>query len=137
VICGVSEAIMAAILTLTEAGDEVVIFEPRHEDYVPDCLIAGVCRRFVLLSRPEYRSEPAALPRAITPRTRVVILNAAHKPTGRVFTRGELEVVAGICHRHGRVGGGSRYVSFNCAKKAATLREAATRLTCLGAGRGR
>lgn len=103
VTCGVSEAMMAAILALTEAGDEVVIFEPWYENYVPDCLMAGARPRFVPLAPPEYRIEAAALARAITPRTRLVILNTPHNPTGRVFSREELEVVAGICRRHGLI----------------------------------
>ncbi|HEU5300477.1 MAG TPA: aminotransferase class I/II-fold pyridoxal phosphate-dependent enzyme, partial [bacterium] len=103
VTCGVSEAMMSAILALTEAGDEVVVFEPWYENYVPDCLMAGVRPRFVSLAPPDYRIEAGALAEAIGPRTRLVILNTPHNPTGRVFTRDELEIVAASCRAHGLI----------------------------------
>ncbi|OGR98576.1 MAG: hypothetical protein A2V88_07655 [Elusimicrobia bacterium RBG_16_66_12] len=103
VTCGVSEAMMSAILALTDAGDEVVIFEPWYENYVPDCLMAGVRPRFVPLAPPGYRIEADVLRRAVGPHTRLVILNTPHNPTGRVFSRRELEAVAEACRTHNLV----------------------------------
>ncbi len=103
VTCGVSEGVVAAVLALTEPGDEVVIFEPWYENYVPACALAGAVPRFVPLSEPGYRLDPERLARAVTPRTRLVIVNTPGNPSGRVFTREELEGVARVCAKHGLV----------------------------------
>lgn len=99
--CGVSEAIMSSILALSEPGDEVIILEPWYENYLPGCLMAGVKPVFVALHPPEYRFDEAALSRAITSRTRLILVNTPHNPTGRVFERSELEVIASLCQAHG------------------------------------
>ncbi|MCW2521942.1 MAG: aminotransferase [Frankiales bacterium] len=93
---GATEAIAAAILGLTEPGDEVVVFEPYYDSYAACVALAGATRRAVTL-RPEagrWSFDPAELEAAITPRTRVVLLNSPHNPTGTVFSRGELEAIA-------------------------------------------
>jgi aminotransferase len=99
--CGVSEAIMATILALTDPGDEVVILEPWYENYLPDCLMAGVTPRFVPLHSPEYRFDPAELRASFNDRTRLILINTPHNPTGRVFTRVELENIAELCQEFG------------------------------------
>lgn len=99
VTCGVSEAMMAAILALTDPGDEVVIFEPWYENYVPDCVMAGLRPVFVPLPAPDYALDAEALRVRLSSRTRLVLLNTPHNPTGRMFTRGELEAVADLCRR--------------------------------------
>jgi len=101
--CGVSEGVVAAVLALTEPGDEVVVFEPWYENYVPACALAGAVPRYVPLSEPGYRLDPDRLERAVTPRTRLVIVNTPGNPCGRVFSREELEGVARVCARHGLV----------------------------------
>ena len=101
--CGVSEGVVAAVLALTEPGDEVVVFEPWYENYVPACALAGVVPRYVALSEPGYGLDPDRLERAVTPRTRLVIVNTPGNPCGRVFSREELEGVARVCARHGLV----------------------------------
>ena len=101
--CGVSEGVADAVLALTEPGDEVVVFEPWYENYVPACALAGAVPRFVSLSEPGYRLDPERLERAVTPRTRLVIVNTPGNPCGRVFSREELEGVARVCARHGLV----------------------------------
>ncbi len=98
VTCGVSEAMIASILALTDPGDEVVIFEPWYENYVPDCLMAGVRPRFVVLHEPDYAFDVRELRVAFTARPRLILLNTPHNPTGRVFTRNELETIAALCH---------------------------------------
>lgn len=99
--CGVSEGLMSTLLALTEPGDEVVILEPWYENYVPDCLMAGVTPRFVPLREPDYVFDPDELRAAFNARTRLIFINTPHNPTGRVFTRDELGVVAGLCQEFG------------------------------------
>ena len=101
--CGVSEGVVDAVLALTEPGDEVIVFEPWYENYVPACALAGAVPRYVPLSEPGYRLDPERLERAVTPRTRLVIVNTPGNPCGRVFSREELEGVARVCARHGLV----------------------------------
>lgn len=97
VTCGVSEAIMAAILALTDPGDEAIILEPWYENYVPDCQMAGARMRFVSLREPAYTLDLDELRAACTSRTRLLLLNTPHNPTGRAFTRAELAGIASIC----------------------------------------
>lgn len=97
VTCGVSEASYCAVLALTDPGDEVIILQPWYENYVPDCLMAGVTPRFVPLHEPDYTFDPDELRAAFNQRTRLVFFNTPHNPTGRVFTRTELEVIAQLC----------------------------------------
>jgi aminotransferase len=97
VTCGVSEGMMAAILALTDPGDEVLILEPWYENYVPDCVMAGARPVFVPLRAPGFEVDGEALAAHLTPRTRLLLLNTPHNPTGRVFTRQELETVAKLC----------------------------------------
>jgi aminotransferase len=101
--CGVSEAVAAAVLALTEPGDEAVIFEPWYENYVPACVLAGVQPRFVPLSEPDFRLDARRLARAVTPRTRLVLVNTPGNPSGRVFSREELSEIARLCQRHGLI----------------------------------
>jgi aspartate/methionine/tyrosine aminotransferase len=101
VTCGVSEGMMSAILALTDPGDEVVIFEPWYENYLPDCQMVGAVPRFVPLHVPGYTFDSAELRAAFTDRTRLILLNTPHNPTGRVFTRLELEEIARLCQEFG------------------------------------
>ena len=103
VTCGVSEGVAAAVLALTEPGDEALILEPWYENYVPVCALAGVRPRFVALSAPDFRLDRAALARAIRPKTRLVFVNTPGNPSGRVFTREELSEIAALCQRHGLI----------------------------------
>jgi len=101
VTCGVSEAIMATILALTDPGDEVIILEPWYENYVPDCRMAGARPRFVPLREPDYTFDPDELRAAFNDRTRLILINTPHNPTGRVFTRAELSIIARLCQEFG------------------------------------
>lgn len=104
VTAGATEAIAAAILGLCEPGDEVVCFEPYYDSYAASIALAGAVRRPVTL-RPgadgRYGFDPAELRAAFGPRTRLVLLNTPHNPTGKVFTREELTLVAGLCQEFG------------------------------------
>ena len=81
-------------------GDEVIVFEPFYENYGPDAILSGATPRYVTLHAPDWSFDPAALRAAVTPRTRAIILNSPHNPTGKVFTRAELEIVADVCRSH-------------------------------------
>jgi N-succinyldiaminopimelate aminotransferase len=97
---GATEAIAAALLGLVDDGDEVVVFEPLYDSYAACIAIAGARRRVVTLRPPDWSFDREQLAGAVTPRTRLVLLNSPHNPTGKVFTRDELEVVAGVCREH-------------------------------------
>src|SRR5262245_41040229 len=101
--CGVSEAVAASVLALTEPGDEAIILEPWYENYVPACVLAGVKPRFVALSEPDFRLDARKLARAVTPKTRLILVNTPGNPSGRVFSLEELGEIARICQRHGIV----------------------------------
>jgi N-succinyldiaminopimelate aminotransferase len=94
---GATEAIAAALLALCEPGDEVVTFEPYYDSYAACIALADARRRPVTLRPPDYAIDPDALAAAFSPRTRLVLLNSPHNPTGKVFTRAELELVASRC----------------------------------------
>ena len=97
---GATEAIAATLLALCEPGDEVVCFEPYYDSYAAGIALAQARRRPVTL-RPQpdgrYGFDPAELRAAFSARTRLVLLNSPHNPTGKVFTRAELELIAGLC----------------------------------------
>ncbi|MFM7140444.1 MAG: pyridoxal phosphate-dependent aminotransferase, partial [Alphaproteobacteria bacterium] len=100
VTCGVTEAICAAMLAVIDPGDEVVIVEPFHENYLPAVRFAAGREVYHALEPPRWELDPERLRRAFGPRTRAIVLNTPHNPTGRVFTREELEGVARLCREH-------------------------------------
>jgi N-succinyldiaminopimelate aminotransferase len=100
VTCGATEAIASVLLSLISDGDEVVAFEPFYDSYAACIAMAGARRVGVTLYAPEYALDLDALRAAITPRTRMLLLNTPHNPTGKVFTRAELEAVAAIALEH-------------------------------------
>jgi N-succinyldiaminopimelate aminotransferase len=97
---GATEAIAATLLALCEPGDEVVTFEPYYDSYAACISMAGASRRVVTLRLPEYRFALDDLHAAIGPRTRFVLLNSPHNPTGKVFDGAELSAIADLCVRH-------------------------------------
>ncbi|HEY4189626.1 MAG TPA: aminotransferase class I/II-fold pyridoxal phosphate-dependent enzyme [Candidatus Limnocylindrales bacterium] len=97
VTCGATEAMVAAMLALLDPGDEVVIFEPYYENYGPDAILSGAVPRYVTLHEPDWSIDPDELRAAFGPRTRGIVLNSPHNPTGKVFSREELELIAGLC----------------------------------------
>src|SRR4051794_27593146 len=97
VCCGATECMMAAMLALVNPGDEVVIFQPYYENYGPDALLSGAKPVWVPLHPPDWRIDFDELRAAFSPRTRAIILNTPNNPTGKVFTRKELEFIAGLC----------------------------------------
>ncbi len=100
VTAGATEAIAAALLGLCEPGDEVVTFEPFYDSYAASIAMAGAQRRVVQLRPPDFSFDPDELRRAFNPRTRLVLLNSPHNPTGKVFSRAELTLIADACREH-------------------------------------
>ena len=99
VTCGATEAMLAALLAVTDPGDEVIVFEPFYENYGPDAVLSGATPRFVTLHAPEWTFDPDELAAAFNDRTRAIIVNTPHNPTGKVFGRAELEQIAALCER--------------------------------------
>jgi len=100
VCCGATEAMISAMLATIDPGDEVVVFTPFYENYGPDCVLAGARPRWVPLRAPDWSFDPDELARAFGPRTRAIVVNTPHNPTGKVFTRAELETIAALCLEH-------------------------------------
>jgi len=103
VTCGATEGMMAAMLAILDPGDEIVVFEPFYENYGPDAILTGAVPRYVTLHEPEWSIDPDELRAAFGPRTRGIVVNSPHNPTGKVFTRGELELIAKLCQAHDAV----------------------------------
>jgi N-succinyldiaminopimelate aminotransferase len=102
---GATEALLDTVLGLVDPGDEVILFEPFYDSYTANVVMAGGVPRYVLLRPPDAthltwwfdREELAA---AFGPRTKLIVVNTPHNPTGKVFTRAELEYIAELCQRH-------------------------------------
>lgn len=102
VCCGSTEAMISTLLAVCNAGDEVVIFEPFYENYGPDSVLSGARPKFVKLSPPredgaEWTFDEKELRRAFAKHTKAIILNTPNNPTGKVFTRSELELIRDLC----------------------------------------
>ena len=97
---GATEGVFAAILGLTDPGDEAIVFEPIYDTYVPNMLMAGVTPRHVPLRGESWSFDPDELARAFNRRTRIIIVNTPHNPTGKVFSQDELRVIAELCQKH-------------------------------------
>src|SRR6266540_2157730 len=100
VTAGATEALAACFLALCDAGDEVVMFEPYYDSYAAGVAMAGAARRTVLLRAPSYGFDADDLRAAITPRTRLLVLNSPHNPTGKVFSADELRAIAAVAVEH-------------------------------------
>ncbi|HLR95426.1 MAG TPA: pyridoxal phosphate-dependent aminotransferase [Jiangellaceae bacterium] len=100
---GATEAIAASILALCEPGDEVVTFEPYYDSYAAAIAMAGATRRTAVLRAPEFAVDPDELRSVFSSATRAVLLNTPHNPTGKVFTRAELTLIAELAHEHDAV----------------------------------
>ena len=100
VTCGATEAMASTFLALLDPGDEVIILAPFYENYGPDAILADATPVYVPLEGPEWRLDPDRLRRAFTSRTRAIVVNTPHNPTGRVLTRDEISLIASLCVEH-------------------------------------
>ena len=98
--CGATEAMIAAMLAAIDPGDEVIVFEPFYENYGPDCIISGAVPRYVTLRGSDWSFDPEALRRAFNDKTRAIVVNTPHNPTGKVYSQAELELIAQLCIEH-------------------------------------
>jgi aminotransferase len=99
VTCGSTEAMMAALMAIVNPGDEVVVFEPFYENYGPDAILSGATPRFVPLHPPDWSIDAGELAAAFNNHTKAVIINTPNNPTGKVFSREELELIGEQCHK--------------------------------------
>jgi aminotransferase len=97
VCCGSTEGMIASLLAVCNDGDEVVVFEPYYENYHPDTQLCGATRKLVSLRPPDWTFDRDELRRSFSPRTKAIIINTPNNPTGKVFSREELEYIAGLC----------------------------------------
>jgi len=99
VCCGSTETMMATMLGVVDPGDEVIVFEPFYENYGPDAILSGASPRFVPLREPDWTFDPDELAKAFNDNTRAIIINTPNNPTGKVFSREELERIAALCQQ--------------------------------------
>jgi len=104
VCCGATEAMMATMMAIIDPGDEVIIFEPFYENYGPDAILSGATPRYVTLHEPKtpgstWTFDPDELAAAFNDKTKAIILNTPNNPTGKVFTREELQTIAALCRK--------------------------------------
>ncbi len=100
VTCGATEAMASVFMALMDPGDEVIVLEPFYENYGPDAILAGATPVFVPMERPNWTIDMDRLRQAFSSRTKAIILNTPHNPTGRVFTREEMTAIADLCIEH-------------------------------------
>jgi aspartate/methionine/tyrosine aminotransferase len=99
VCCGSTEAMAATMLGIIDPGDEVIVFEPFYENYGPDIILSGAVPRYVTLREPDWSFDPQELAAAFSNKTRAIVVNTPNNPTGKVFTRDELETIARLCRK--------------------------------------
>lgn len=100
VTCGATEAMASVFLALIDPGDEVIVLEPFYENYGPDAILAGASPVYVPLERPDWRLDPDRLRDAFSPRTKAIVVNTPHNPSGRVLTRAECDLIAELCQEY-------------------------------------
>lgn len=99
VTCGSTEAMAATMLATVNPGDEVIVFEPFYENYGPDAVLSGATPRYVTLHPPDWSFDPTELRQAFNDHTKAIIINTPHNPTGKVFSREELALIAELCQK--------------------------------------
>jgi len=97
--CGSTEAMIDVLLAVINPGDEVIVFEPFYENYGPDAIISGATPRYVQLRRPDWSFDEAELAAAFNNKTKAIIINTPNNPTGKVFSREELQFIADLCQK--------------------------------------
>ena len=97
VTCGATEAMMAVMLAFVEPDDEVIVFEPFYENYIPDAAMSGAKIKYVTLGGPDFSFDPLELRAAFSRQTKAIIINTPNNPSGKVFTYDELATIANFC----------------------------------------
>jgi aminotransferase len=97
VTCGSTEGMIASMMATVDPGEEVIVFEPFYENYAPDAILSDAKPRYVSLRAPDWKFDEAELRAAFNPKTKAIILCNPNNPTGKVFTRAEMELIAGLC----------------------------------------
>lgn len=103
VCCGSTEGMISSLMAIIDPGEEVIIFEPFYENYGPDSILCGAIPRFVTLHEPDWRFDEKGLSQAFNNKTKAIVINTPNNPTGKVFSREELELIAGLCQKWGVV----------------------------------
>jgi aminotransferase len=99
VCCGSTEAMISSILATIDPGEEIIVFEPYYENYGPDAILSGAVPRFISLREPDWSFDFDQLESLFNNKTRAIILNTPNNPTGKVFTREELQFIAKLCQK--------------------------------------
>ena len=99
VCCGATEAMISTMMAIIDPGDEVVVFEPFYENYGPDAVLSGATPRYVTLREPDWTFDPDELAAVFNDKTKAIIINTPNNPTGKVFSRDELEAIAALCRK--------------------------------------
>ena len=100
VCCGATEGMIASLMATVNPGEEVIVFEPFYENYGPDAILCGATPRFVSLHPPAFSFRPEELAAAFNEKTRAIVINSPNNPTGRVFSRQDLELIAQLCQKY-------------------------------------
>ena len=100
VTCGATEGMIASLMATVNPGEEVVIFEPYYENYGPDAILCGATPRFVSLRPPDFSFDRDELAAAFNEKTRAIVINSPNNPTGRVFSREDLQFIADLCQKY-------------------------------------
>jgi len=103
VCCGATECMIASLLAIVNPGEEVIVFEPFYENYGPDTILCGAKPRFITLHEPDWHFDEQELARTFNNKTKAIVLNTPNNPTGKVFSREELEIIANLCMKWGVV----------------------------------
>lgn len=100
VTCGATEAMMAAMMAIIDPGDEVIIFQPLYENYGPDSIVSGAKPVYVRLHEPDFTLDADELRKAFSDKTKAIIINTPHNPSGKVFSRRDLELISELCNKY-------------------------------------
>lgn len=103
VCCGSTESMIASLLAIVNPGDEVIVFEPFYENYGPDTILCGATPRYVTLHEPDWHFEEGQLRQTFNEKTKAIIINTPNNPTGKVFSRAELTLIADLCRQWGTI----------------------------------
>ena len=96
VCCGATECMIASLMAIVNPGEEVIVFEPFYENYGPDTILCGANPRFITLHEPDWHFDEKELARAFNNKTKAIIINTPNNPTGKVFSREELQFIADL-----------------------------------------